>query len=150
MGVRQHIIPMSEFAQAMYKSDKGFAERVRGFERVFGKVDTDTLAVMAQASYFCWFEVEYEQDYTDVCRAIGMGRPTSLHLCRQLTPQRWTEVNTYIVGVQRWLGVERPLPGQPPVTVLKRIDEWLGDHNSPKEALAELFVCHLVLQRDFL
>ena len=144
MSVRQSVIPMREFARAMYETDKGFARRVRAFEHVFGEVDTDTLAVMAQASYFCWFEVEYEQDYTDVCRAIGMGRPTSLHLCRQITPQRWTEMNTYVVGVQRWLGVERPLACQLSGAKLERIAEWLGDHTSPKEALAELLVCHVV------
>ena len=145
MSVRQHIIPMREFAQAMYRTDRGFARRVRAFEHVFGEVETDTLAVMAQASYFCWFEVEYEQDYTDVCRAIGMGRPTSLHLCRQITPQRWTEMNTYVVGVQRWLGLEHPLRCQLDGARLERIDRWLGDHSSPKEALAEMFVCQLAV-----
>ena len=53
-------------------------------------------------------------------------------------------MNTYVVGVQRWLGVERPLNRQLPGAKLQRIDEWLGGHTLTREALAELFVCHLV------
>jgi hypothetical protein len=135
MSVRQHVIPMSEFAQAMRKTSESFAKRVGEFE--------DTLAVIAQATYFCWFEVEYERDYLDVCRAIGFGRPTSLNLCGQVSPRRWTEMNTYIVGVQRWLGVERPLFCELSSAKLKQIYEWLGDRIPAKEAVAELFVTNL-------
>jgi len=134
---------MGEFAQAMLESDEGFAERVRSFEDAFGKADPDTLAVMAQASYFCWFEVEYERDYVEVCRAIGSGKPTSLFLCRQVTPGRWAEMNSYVVGVQRWLGSDALLPEAVDVDKISQIMQWLGERSPPKEALAELFLCHL-------
>jgi hypothetical protein len=143
MSVRQEIIPMNEFAQAMRQTSESFAKRVRGFEDVFGTVDPDTLAVIAQATYFCWFEVEYEQDYLDVCRAIGLGRPTSIYLCGQVSPCRWTEMNTYVVGVQRWLGVERPLFCELSSAKLKQIYEWLGDRIPAKESVADLFVANL-------
>jgi hypothetical protein len=144
MPVTQRIVPMRAFARAMLKSDEGFAERIRRFEDAFGKVDADTLAVMAQASYFCWFEVEYERDYVEVCRAIGSGKPTSLFLCRQVTPKRWAEMNSYIVGVQRWLGSDAPLPEAVDLSKIAQIIQWLGESNPQKEALAELFLCHLV------
>lgn len=142
-SVRQRIIPMIEFAQAMRKSSESFAKRIREFEAAFGTVDPDTLAVIAQATYFCWFEVEYEKDYFEVCRAIGLGSPTSLYLCGQVSPRRWTEMNTYVVGVQRWLGVERPLFCGLSGAKLERIGGRLGDRTPVKAALAELFVCHL-------
>ena len=141
-SVRQRVLPILEFAETT-RTYQDFAERVDRFEQVFGKADSDTLSVLAQASFFCWFEVEYRQDYTNVCRAIGMGRPTSVYLCRQVTPQRWTEMNAYVIGVQRWLGVERPLYCDIPKEKLSQIDEWLGRHSTAKEALAELFLCHL-------
>jgi hypothetical protein len=143
MSVTQRIVPMTEFARATLKSDECFAERVRRFEDAFGKVDVDTLAVMAQASYFCWFEVEYERDYVEVCRAIGSGKPTSLFLCRQVTPKRWAELNSYVVGVQRWLGSDAPLPEAVDLGKIAQIRQWLGERSPQKEALAELFLCHL-------
>jgi hypothetical protein len=143
MSVRQHVIPMSEFAQAMRKTSASFAKRVGEFEDTFGAVDSGTLAVVAQATYFCWFEIEYEQDYLDVCRAVGLGRPTSLCLCGQVSPRRWTEMNTYIVGVQRWLGVERPLFCELSSAKLNQIYGWLGDRITAKEAVAKLFVTNL-------
>lgn len=149
MSVRQQIIPMSNFAAAMLASDQDFARRVSKFERSFGKSDSDTLAVLAQACYFCWFEIEYEEDYSNVCRAIGTGKPTSLYLCRQISPQRWTAMNCCLTGVQHWLGVG------PAVHQSAAANEWeqlLGDQSPEKEALAKLFVCKLavdLLQHSF-
>ena len=42
MAVKQRIISMEEFAQAMLEADIKFAERVRHFEARFGTVDLDT------------------------------------------------------------------------------------------------------------
>ena len=90
---------MTEFAEAMLQRSPGFASQVRTFEREHGPAGDDTLAVLAQASTFCWYEVEYERDYLDVCRAIGAGKSTSLFLCRQVTPERWAEMNSYVVEI---------------------------------------------------
>jgi len=111
MAAKQYVVSIKKFAEAMFETDIVFAERVRKFEKSFGTVDSDTLAVLAQATYFCWFECEYERDYVEVCRAIGTGKPTSLFLCRQVTPERWLQMNTYVIAVQRWLGVNFALPG---------------------------------------
>ena len=145
MDMKQQITPMTEFAQAMLDRSPGFADRVRKFEREFGPVDGDTLAVLAQASHFCWYEVEYTQDYLDVCRAIGTGKPTSLYLCRQVTPKRWVEINSYVAGVQRWLGVTEPLPREANKRKIQQVGSWLGQRTPQKEALAELYVCHLIV-----
>ena len=145
MNVVQQIIPMIEFAQAMLERSPGFAGRVRKFEREHGPADDDTLAVLAQANHFCWYEIEYTRDYLDVCRAISIGEPTSLHLCRQVTPKRWAEMNSYVVGVQCWLGAPTPVPPETNRRKVKQIVNWLGRPTPHKEALAELYVCHLVL-----
>ena len=110
MTPKQRVISLKEFAKAALARDSSFAERVRHFETRFGTVDGDTLAVLAQAAYFCWGENEYQSDLVEVCQAIRIGKPTSLYHCRQITPERWTEMNTYVIGVQRWLGVDLPLP----------------------------------------
>jgi hypothetical protein len=128
----------------MLTSDAGFAERVRRFEDVFGGTDADSLAVMAQASYFCWFEVEYERDYLEVCRAIGSGKPTSLYLCRQVTPERWARMNSYVIGVQHWLGSTMPTPHTADLGKIAQIIQWLGQPSPRKKALAQLFLCHLI------
>lgn len=144
MPVTQRTVPIREFARAMLESDGGFAERVRRFEDVFGSTDTDSLAVTAQASYFCWFQVEYERDYVEVCRAIGSGKPTSLYLCRQVTPERWAQMNSYVVGVQRWLGSTVPTPHAADLHKIAQIRQWLGKPSPQKTALAQLFLCRLV------
>ena len=145
MNVVQQTIPMMSFAQAMLDRSPGFADRVCWYEREFGTVDDDTLAVLSQANHFCWFEVEYVQDYLDVCRAIGAGKPTSLYLCRQVTPERWAEMNSYVIGVQQWLGVKAPVPRETSKRKVGQITGWLGHPTPRKEALAELYVCHLVM-----
>ncbi len=126
-------------------SDAEFLDRVARFEQAFGPVSEDMLGVLAQASYFCWFEVEYAYDWFEICRATALGKPTSLQLCGQVTPQRWREVNTYVVGVMLWLGEDHALPCELDHSHLTRIDTWLGEHGTAKDALAQLFVCDLVV-----
>ena len=145
MAATQAILSMVELAQAMRDSDPTFALRVARFEEEFGSVDANTLGVMAQASYFCWFEIEYEQDYLDVCRAIGTGQPTSLYLCQQVSPRRWQEMNTYVVAIQRWLGDRRAPPSDLSSALLAEIDDWLGETIEVKRSLAALLVGHLVV-----
>lgn len=143
-STRQRIVPIRAFARAMRERDAAFAERVRGFESRFGPVDEDTLAVLAQASYFCWFEVEYERDYIEVCRAIGAGSPTSLYLCRQVSPGRWAGMHAYVIGVRRWLGADRLIPGVIDRGKVERTARWLGVRTPAVEALAELYLCALI------
>jgi hypothetical protein len=52
-------------------------------------------------------------------------------------------MNTYVVGVQRWLGVQRPLFCELASAKLEKINGWLGDRTPAKAALAELFIRHL-------
>ena len=52
-GVIQKTIPLARFSQVMRERDHGFADRVRVFEDRFGRVDRDTLAVLAQGYPVC-------------------------------------------------------------------------------------------------
>lgn len=104
MTIVQHEVSVKEFARAMVEEDSAFANRVQHFEERFGTINTDVLAVLSQSTYFCWFEHEYESNLVAVCQAIDIGKPTSFFLCFQITSDRWAEINTYVVGVQRWLG----------------------------------------------
>lgn len=145
MNAKQRVIPIEEFAKAMLEVDDVFAKRVEGFDERFGPSDYQTISVLAQAQYFCWFEREYERDYLEVCRAIGRGKPTSLFLCRQITPARWNEMNTYVVAVQKWLGLHSiPLPNGVVRAKMEKVSRWLGQLNLEKKALAELFLFQLV------
>ncbi len=144
-----HKVPLAQFAKDMLETDVVFADRVRNIEKQFGAADDDTLAVLAQAAYFCWFEFEYENDLVEVCRAIGVGKPTSMHLCLQVSPERWAEMNTYVVGVQRWLGLDLPLPNEVDGAKVEQTKQWLGDRNPAREALAQLFLVHLLDQLLF-
>lgn len=143
-GVTQQAVPLIDLAKAMLRTDLGFRERVERYQSQFGPADQETLAVMAQASYFCWFHAEYEGDYVRVCRAIGAGAPTSLYLCRQVPPRRWTEMNGYVVGVQRWLGIDEPVPSDLPAGLTDDIARWLGQSTPVKRVLAALYVTHLI------
>jgi hypothetical protein len=136
-------IPMADFARAMREADPGFAARVRGYEARFGRADPDTLAVLAQASYYCWFTCDYAPDFLHVCEAIGAGVPTSLRLCGQVSPRRWVQLNTYLIGVQRWLGDARPVPPGADGNRVNRIAEWLGPREPGKECLVALFLHRL-------
>jgi hypothetical protein len=140
----QRVLSLSAFAQAMLDTDDAFARRVRAFEAQHGRADVDTLAVMAQASYYCWFAVEYECDYLGVCRAIGTGSPTGLHLCRQVTPARWAEMHTYVIAVQRWLGSGLCAPGEVDEGKVTQLLAWLGEHSPVKTCLAHLFLSNLI------
>lgn len=144
MDAYQQIVQMTEFARDVLATDDVFAERVRRFEGRFGHVSSQTLAVMAQASLFCWFDNEYERDFLEVCHAIGQEKPTSQFLCGQVTPARWIDINTYVVGVQKWLGCSRPAPADVDGKLVLRIGQWLGDRAPAKIPLCELFLLKLI------
>ncbi len=135
---------MVEFAQGRLEECPEFARRVRQFEKSFGAVDDSTLGVLAQTAFFCYFEVEYRQDFLHACRAIGMGSPTSQYSCCQLSPARWEEVNAYVVGVHSWLSAERPVSPDVDGATVRQINEWLGSHHKAKVALAELLLERLI------
>jgi hypothetical protein len=139
---RQQVVPFAAIARGI--RGESFVARVDRFAETFGEVDTDTRAVMAQASLLCWFESEYEQNFLEVCRAIGQGKPTTQYHCRQLTPTRWVTINTYVVGVRRWLGCPRPLPGTVDESRIEQIGHWLGDRSESKDALCNLFLVKLI------
>ena len=143
MSARQRLIPITEFAAAMLETDAGFRERVRCFETRFGPADAETLAVLAQTAYLCWFECEYKRNFVGACCAIGGGRPTSLTLCGQVTPERWLALNAYVIGVERWLGIELPVSGPVSSKVL-RISQWLGRRSAAKDSLAMILLHGLV------
>jgi hypothetical protein len=128
----------------MLESDSGFANRVSRFEDRFGPADADTVSVLAQAAYFCWGNSEYRNGIIKVCQAIGAGKPTSFFYHAQITPDRWNMLNTYVMGVQRWLGVDLPVPGRIDGRKIQQIGHWLGEYNPVKNALVELFFHNLI------
>jgi len=141
------------FAEAMCEQHDSFAQRLRSFEEAFGSVGRDGRALLAQAAYFCWFHGEYQGNLLSTCRAIGSGRASHLYLCGQVTPTRWSTINTYVVGGQRWLG---GAPGSPTLldaSQLAQIATWLGERSPAREGLIRLFLCqlvdHLVLRTTF-
>lgn len=140
----QQGVPIREFAKAMLAASPPFADRVRRFEAEFGPAGADTLAVLAQASFFCWGNAEYQKDLAEVCLAIASERPTSFSYHRQVTPRRWARIHTYVVGVQRWLGGRLPLPVNVDRAKVEQIQKWLGARNPAKEALAQLLLWRLV------
>ncbi len=98
------MIPLPDFAKAMRAhADDTFATRVNEFETQFGKADDDTLAVLAQAAYYCWGNYHYRDNLLLVCAAICSGKPTCMYLHAQVSPRRWIELNTYVIGAQLWL-----------------------------------------------
>ena len=139
---QQQVVPFAAIARGI--RGESFVARVRQFAEAFGEVDTGTRAVMAQASLLCWFESEYEQNFLEVCRAIGQEKPTTQYHCRQLTPTRWVTINTYVVGVRRWLGCSRPLPGTVDGPRTEQIGQWLGERSEAKDALCNLFLIKLI------
>lgn len=153
MTVVQQTTSLKLFAEAMCGQNDSFAERIRTYEESFGPTDNDGRALLAQAAYFCWFHGEYEGNLLSTCRAIGGGRPSYLYLCGQVTPTRWSAVNTYVVSVQRWLGLEPASPTLLDAGQLARTAAWLGERTPAREGLARLFLCqlvdHLVLRTTF-
>jgi len=144
LAAQQRIIPIGEFSRAMLESDDGFANRVSRFEDHFGPADADTLSVLVQAAYFCWGNNEYRNGIVKVCQAIGMGKPTSFFYHAQITADRWDILNTYVMGVQRWLGVDLPVTGRIDGRKIQQIGHWLGEHSPMKNALVELFLHNLI------
>ena len=142
MTAKQRVICVKEFAEAMLEFDSNFADRVGHFEENFGATDADMLAVLAQATYFCWYIHDYESNLILICRAISAGKPTAFHLCFQVGPERWAAVNSYVIGIQRWLGVDLPLPSQIDSEKIEQIAQWLGGPNMAKETLAKLYLAH--------
>ncbi|HOF88241.1 MAG TPA: hypothetical protein PLZ36_09100 [Armatimonadota bacterium] len=71
---------------------------------------------------------------------IGTGRPTSLYLCHQVTPARWNVLHAYVVGVQRWLGVDLPVPAAIDGAKVAQIAAWLGERTPVKASLAILYL----------
>ena len=142
MTAKQRVICVKDFAKAMFGVDRNFADRVEHFEESFGTTDADMLAVLAQATYFCWYIYDYESDFVSVCRAIGTGKPTSFFLCFQAGPERWAAVNSYVIGVQRWLGVDLPLPPEIDSEKVEQIAQWLGEYNTVREALTKLYLAN--------
>jgi hypothetical protein len=142
--VVQTSLSLEAFAVGMRRDCPGFAQRVHRFEERFGPVDANILGVLAQAAFFCWFENEYEQDFIEVCRAIGQGKPTTMYLCCQITPQRWATINSYAVGMQCWLGAKLPLPGDTEQTKIDWVAHLLGPRHPAKEALVVLTLHWLV------
>lgn len=137
-------IPLVEFAQAMLGAHDAFAERVGHFGHRFGSVSPDTLALLAQAAYFCWFEAEYEADLLSLCLAIGQMKPSSVLICQQISVQRWHQLNSYVGGVQRWLGRDLSASPEADPAVISKVKDWLGAPNPAKRALAQLFLCSLI------
>ncbi|HJN15123.1 MAG TPA: hypothetical protein QGH10_06525 [Armatimonadota bacterium] len=139
-------IPFLEFAKAMLERDPGFARRVASFEERFGPVSDDMLAVLAQAAYLCWGNLEYRENLREVCRAIGSGEPTSLRYHRQITPERWRELHGYLVGGCAWLGNPRPIPAEVDADMVALVGEWLSEPTPAKVALTKLFAANLTEQ----
>jgi len=144
MTVPGSTISLTEFAKAMRETGGTFAQSVSGFESRFGAVDDDKLAVLAQASFLCWVNLEAQRNLIAVCEAIRTGKPTHQYYHCQITPERWVEMHSYLVGIQRWLGVEQPLPPQIDASKVEQIAGWLGEPSPAKIALAELFLIRLV------
>ena len=142
--VAERIIPLLDFARAMREEDAVFAQRVQAFEERFGPASDDSLSVLAQAAYLCWFEGEFEDDLLSTCKAIGTGRPTHLYLCSQITPARWNLLNAYVVAVQQWRGVEAALPGNVDTEHIRQIVSWLGDREPGRAALVDLLLAIFV------
>ena len=144
MTVPGTTVSLTEFARAMREAGGTFDQSVRHFESRFGAVDDDTLAVLAQAAFLCWVNVEAERNLLAACEAIRTGKPTYQYYHCQITPERWIEMHSYLVGIQHWIGVERPLPSQIDASKVELISGWLGEPSPAKVALAELFLIRLV------
>ena len=69
-------ISITEFAKAMREAGGSFDQHVSDFESRFGPVDDDILAVLAQAAFLCWVNVEAERNLIAACEAIRTGQPT--------------------------------------------------------------------------
>ena len=152
VAIRPRTVSLIRFAKAMLLESQAFADRVHAFEERFGHMDDDMLAVLAQATYLCWFETDYREDLMALCRAIATGRPTHMTLCRQIGPARWLELHSYVVGLQRWLDLGLAAPPNVDGHKVAQIGQWLGERHPAKEALAAILLSQIVshlLQSSF-
>ena len=140
----QKVVSTVDFAKAMREVSGSFGDEVERFESRFGAVDNDMLAVLAQAAFLCWHSVEIRANLFALCEAIKSSKPTSHYYHCQITARRWNEMHTYLVGIQRWLGVERSLPPQVDSGKVEEIGGWLGEPTPARRALAELLLIRLV------
>ncbi len=136
-----------QFSRALLTSDSDFAGRVESFESLYGPTSEDMLAVLAQAICLCPYNHQFTQNLRALCRAIETGRPTEFYYHFQITEERWLEMHSFVIGVQRWLGSDLSVPDGVDIEKVQQIAEWLGERSSAKEALCELFLIRLV---DFL
>ena len=144
MALAKMSVSAVEFARAMRAQGGSFAETVVRFEARFGAVDDEMLAVLAQAAFLCWHNADLEKNLLALCTAIRTGKPTVHYYHCQITAQRWNEMHSHLVGIQRWLGVQHPLPPQVGPHKVDEIGRWLGERTPTKEALAELLLIRLV------
>jgi hypothetical protein len=128
----------------MREAGGSFDERVRQFESRFGAVSGDLLGVLAQAAFLCWHNVEIYRNVYTLCEAIQTGRPTTHYYHCQITARRWNEMHAYLVGIQRWIGVEHTLPPEIDPSQVEQIGAWLGERTPVKQALTELLLIRLV------
>ena len=147
MAITQRIVPIHDFAHSMV-DEKALPEDIAGrlddFEKRFGSPDTDTLAVIVQASLVCRFHGHHEHNLLQTCAAIGQGAPTAIYIHRQVSPERWNETNAYVIGVQAWLGLDTPPPPEIDKRRVDTIVEWLGPDHPAKRCLGELFLSRLI------
>ena len=106
----QKTVPVVSFAKVMQDAGGSLAESVKHFASRFGTVHEELLAVLTQAALFCWVNVEAPSNLFAVCEAIRTGSPVRHYYHCQVTPGRWNEMHAYLAGIQRWLGIELPLP----------------------------------------
>ena len=146
MDQTRQSIPVADFAEAMLKHGRdSFPSRVVEFESRFGKADADTLAVLAQAAYYCWGNCHYRDNLRNVCCAVGSGKPTSMYLHNQVDAGRWVELNTYVEAVQHWLDPgARDLPDVVDGGMIDQVGQWFGERSACKELLASMFLNELV------
>jgi len=128
----------------MRETGGSFADKVERFESRFGAIDDDMLGVLAQAAFLCWHNVEIQANLFALCEAIKTGNPTSHYYHCQITARRWNEMHTYLLGIQRWLGVEHALPPEIDPRQVEQIGTWLGERAPVKQALTELLLIRLV------
>jgi hypothetical protein len=140
----QKVVSTVEFAKAMREAGGSFAEKVEQFESRFGVVSGDLLGVLAQAAFLCWHNVEIRRNLFALCAAIQTGRPTAHYYHCQITARRWNEMHTYLMGIQRWLGVKHALPPEIDPGQVEQIGTWLGERAPVKQALTELLLIRLV------
>ena len=140
------MIPLTDFGAAMRaRADDSFAARVEGYASRFGEPDRETLAVLAQAAYYCWGNCHFRENLLQVCAAIGSGRPTCMYLHSQVSPPRWAELNSYVVGVQVWLNPgDARVPDGVDRELVAAIAGWLGEHSTTTRTLSDLFLNELV------